>query len=101
GIRDGHVTGVQTCALPISRHEQQTPGNDGDRARLSAQVLAEVLDRTGDEKITVLSTVQGLGGRHGVEDDSEVAAAAVAALEPRRSEERRGGEGGRGQWGPE
>src|SRR6266508_4690912 len=28
GIRDGHVTGVQTCALPISRHrpDDQLPG---------------------------------------------------------------------------
>src|SRR5437870_10941425 len=24
GIRDGHVTGVQTCALPISSHAQAT-----------------------------------------------------------------------------
>src|SRR5690625_6253197 len=24
GIRDGHVTGVQTCALPISRSADQT-----------------------------------------------------------------------------
>src|SRR5439155_12966517 len=25
GIRDGHVTGVQTCALPISTHSQLPP----------------------------------------------------------------------------
>src|SRR5207253_3548942 len=25
GIRDGHVTGVQTCALPILRREAVTP----------------------------------------------------------------------------
>src|SRR5689334_23739777 len=30
GIRDGTVTGVQTCALPISSHEDQS-GNQGDR----------------------------------------------------------------------
>src|SRR5690625_362166 len=27
GIRDGHVTGVQTCALPISAQDQIHPGN--------------------------------------------------------------------------
>src|SRR5439155_14827830 len=27
GIRDGHVTGVQTCALPISRRKPQMSGN--------------------------------------------------------------------------
>src|SRR5207253_5535222 len=30
GIRDGHVTGVQTCALPISS-TRSTPGNDCDQ----------------------------------------------------------------------
>jgi polysaccharide pyruvyl transferase WcaK-like protein len=69
-------------AVVLTRHEQQTPGDDADRARLSARVLADVVDRTGDsERITVLSTAQGLGG-HGVEDDGDVAKAAVAALEP-------------------
>lgn len=73
-------------AVVLTRHEQQSPGNDADRARLSAQVLAEVLDRTGDaERVTLLSTVQGLG-RHGFEDDSEVATAAVGMLEPRQRE---------------
>src|SRR5690606_41000907 len=27
GIRDFHVTGVQTCALPISRLESESPGS--------------------------------------------------------------------------
>src|SRR5439155_2130171 len=29
GIRDGHVTGVQTCALPISRATLLSGGGDG------------------------------------------------------------------------
>jgi polysaccharide pyruvyl transferase WcaK-like protein len=70
-------------AVVLTRHEQQALGGERDRVQLSTRVLAEVLDRTGDERVTVLSTVQGLGGR-GFEDDSEVAAAAVAALEPSR-----------------
>jgi polysaccharide pyruvyl transferase WcaK-like protein len=71
-------------AVVLTRHEQQAPDDDAGRARLSARVLADVLDRTGDdERITVLSTAQGFGG-HGVEDDSDMAKAAVAALDPRR-----------------
>ena len=70
-------------AVVLTRHEQQALGGERDRVQLSTRVLAEVLDRTGDERVTVLSTVQGLGGL-GLEDDSEVAAAAVAALEPSR-----------------
>src|SRR5690625_8037799 len=33
GIRDGHVTGVQTCALPISSRPCSAPGDPG-RERL-------------------------------------------------------------------
>src|SRR5207244_1908884 len=70
-------------AVVLTTHEQQAPGDDIDRARLSARVLGEVLDRTGDERVTVLSTSQGLGSK-GFEDDGVVAAAAVAGLEPER-----------------
>src|SRR5437870_6871634 len=31
GIRDGHVTGVQTCALPIFRDEDVPSGGNPDR----------------------------------------------------------------------
>src|SRR5439155_12594151 len=31
GIRAGHVTGVQTCALPISRHASPARGTDRRR----------------------------------------------------------------------
>src|SRR5690606_39793910 len=41
GIRDFHVTGVQTCALPISTHTQITshlrPGELRDGAALAAR----------------------------------------------------------------
>lgn len=79
--RDGATPGG--VAVVLTRHEQQSPGNELDRVRLSARILADVLEHTGDERVTLLSTAQGLGA-HGVEDDSEVAAAAVAALEPRQ-----------------
>src|SRR5690625_3636910 len=37
GIRDGHVTGVQTCALPISAefYQQALPGFMADEPRLN------------------------------------------------------------------
>src|SRR6266508_1676494 len=41
GIRDGHVTGVQTCALPICRGR---PGRPGD---LEEDLLAVDLDGPG------------------------------------------------------
>src|SRR5207253_5804999 len=38
GIRDGHVTGVQTCALPISNRRLK-PGPKGPRAELIRAVV--------------------------------------------------------------
>src|SRR5690625_7706134 len=61
GIRDGHVTGVQTCALPISGL-QRFPDDDG-LTRLHLHALAEKGD----------------------------ASALLEQTEPRRSEERRVG----------
>src|SRR5215208_7579052 len=41
GIRDGHVTGVQTCALPILRFSRSAPNGavplrDGDHTAVNA-----------------------------------------------------------------
>src|SRR5437660_2147727 len=44
GIRDGHVTGVQTCALPISARPAEPPDYvciDDPEARLAAQAQRE------------------------------------------------------------
>lgn len=68
-------------AVVLTTHVQHPPADGTDRARLSARVLADVLERTQDELVTVLSTAQGFGAR-GVEDDSAVATVAVAALTP-------------------
>src|SRR5207302_5723019 len=40
GIRDFHVTGVQTCALPISRLDQMTVGILRDELGLHAPVTS-------------------------------------------------------------
>src|SRR5690606_39721501 len=86
GIRDFHVTGVQTCALPISRAASPEPG---DAARgFEAAVRAD-----------------GLGALEW--SDAAIALRARLGLLRRaigepwpRSEERRGGKGGRSR-GPE
>src|SRR5690348_17794400 len=60
GIRDGRVTGVQTCALPISHldaaaHILEAVSRDGDALALqvptdgSVRSLRAVLDRLDDE----------------------------------------------------
>src|SRR5215510_14699054 len=49
GIRDGHVTGVQTCALPISRVVACLDGNASDPAG-----LARAYDAQGADEIVLL-----------------------------------------------
>src|SRR5438309_6828896 len=52
GIRDGTVTGVQTCALPISRMSG-VPGYKKARARVLTCVVQD------DEKIDEIHELQG------------------------------------------
>src|SRR5437870_11363037 len=40
GIRDGHVTGVQTCALPISLHEPADRGGRRVHRAAGARLLS-------------------------------------------------------------
>src|SRR5207253_8206613 len=47
GIRDGHVTGVQTCALPISRQTSR-PSNDQLTIRLTTGKAPSFVANTGD-----------------------------------------------------
>src|SRR5439155_7292934 len=70
GIRDGHVTGVQTCALPISQE-----------AILDGEIVA--LDKDGMPRFQLLQP--RVGRKSGIE-----------AL--RRSEERRVGKECRSRW---
>src|SRR3712207_7873039 len=81
GIRDIGVTGVQTCALPIS-----TP-------------VTALLERG---KIPVVATVapDRDGVVHNVNADTAAAALAVALGAVKRSEERRVGKECRSRWSP-
>src|SRR5436309_15941558 len=75
GIRDFHVTGVQTCALPISR---EADGADAPPVERGAVRVRAVLDHDEPARAREL------------EDGAEID----------RSEERRGGKGWRSRWPP-
>src|SRR5690625_2739371 len=97
GIRDGHVTGVQTCALPISE------------ALLAQAGALQVLAATEEGDPPVAQPDEVLGGQHrpaavlGIH--CRVAAGTTVRVDGDerdavRSEERRVGKGGRwgGRW---
>src|SRR5690606_39988064 len=80
GIRDFHVTGVQTCALPISSGELRVVEGDGE-------VVGE-----GTLLRYLVEVEEGLPG-----DPADFAAAVEHVLSD-RSEERRGGKECRRRW---
>src|SRR5207253_5204495 len=97
GIRDGHVTGVQTCALPISTGAHEAVElRDGDPERFGwkgvLQAVANVTDRIGPELDGLDAADQAGIDRILVELDGTPNKAS-------RSEERRVGKGGRGRGG--
>src|SRR5436305_9597778 len=86
GIRDADVTGVQTCALPISSFSDRRPSVlVVDDSALMRRVLSDVL-----------------GGAEGIAGAGEFRVVATARDGFDRSEERRVGKGGRSRrWGKE
>src|SRR5690348_17957267 len=95
GIRDGRVTGVQTCALPISR--ELSASEPRDLADLSAGEQALRIAR-----IARRAAAGGAGGWQGVDIDYGGRPNAVVNWERRRlarSEERRVGKEWRSRWG--
>src|SRR5690606_40458082 len=96
GIRDFHVTGVQTCALPISRHRIRGMLR-GSAARLAPRLtggvnLAVVGHSTAD---TLLSSSRVMDVMEAVPSGAELMS--EIAFQRVRSEERRvGREGGAG-----
>src|SRR5690606_41201427 len=86
GIRDFHVTGVQTCALPIL-------------VKLLAFIAARIVGFLVEDSVNSDGSLAGLA----VADDQLALAApnrnqAVNGLEAGRSEERRVGKECRGRW---
>src|SRR5690348_17472022 len=86
GIRDGRVTGVQTCALPILRDRMRT-----GRKPPRDVVLAFVADEEAGGR---------LGARHLVENHAELFDGCTEAISE-RSEERRVGKECRSRWSPD
>src|SRR5690625_7094178 len=64
GIRDGHVTGVQTCALPISTAKAAESTEQAQRARLQSRVFSVMQYRehpeTGEVMLTQEQIDEGL-----------------------------------------
>src|SRR3989440_8263696 len=84
GIRDLIVTGVQTCALPIS-----------ERARCQSQLL-RLLDHRGEDLGVAVPLIDRRIGRQAIEIAIAVDVPEIHA----RSEERRVGKECRSRWSP-
>src|SRR5260221_5311451 len=84
GIRDHCVTGVQTCALPISRY---------------VKGAVDVKNRFGNITATQLNGNTTISGGNGNIDVSNVTGSLVVT-NSFRSEERRVGKEGRSRWSP-
>src|SRR5690348_17509428 len=82
GIRDGRVTGVQTCALPISRRSRRPPPKPRRRPRPTLP------RRRRRREVDPMEAADDI-----LEADDE-------ALELPRSEERRVGKECRSRWSP-
>src|SRR5205807_4357687 len=95
GIRDYKVTGVQTCALPISqevgRRAQATSTRERVRAILDEHEIEQALARARHEHERCRKRDGGLE-MHRVTRGKRVEQQRV------RSEERRVGKGGRARW---
>src|SRR5690606_40798962 len=93
GIRDFHVTGVQTCALPIFLKRQARNFKKGrDLA------TAELKEPTLYDRPEVINTVYTAIPSHECQFINGETLVLVASEDGRRSEERRVGKGCRSGW---
>src|SRR5215510_16213838 len=79
GIRDGHVTGVQTCALPIFDHSNVVPVYDAGEADGHLYIAMRYVEGT-----DLRSLLRDMGTLHPAEASgilSQIAAALDAAHE--------------------
>src|SRR5690625_5899040 len=88
GIRDGHVTGVQTCALPISH----------TNLALALEIEPELPRLL--KRLHIMGGAINHRGNTGPTSEWNIAVDPEAAQRVLRSEERRVGEGGGGRGGP-
>src|SRR6266568_2012267 len=64
GIRDGTVTGVQTCALPIYRHQPGSQGRLADAAGRDGDDRRRPLHRLMPERVRVAVLAGGRSSEH-------------------------------------
>src|SRR2546427_6815755 len=87
GIRDLTVTGVQTCALPISA--QATGARQIDRATITATIRSATRFMVVPPEVIILCTQTPFSSLY-----------TICADDSRRSEERRVGKECRSRWSP-
>src|SRR5207253_5023701 len=88
GIRDGHVTGVQTCALPISAMARY---RRFDTARAATMTVSDAIERGAIESVRLR--------REGLRSAMSTLERALAAPAPSRVDEWRNGvQIGRASW---
>ena len=100
GIRDSPVTGVQTCALPISVHIENKCGSS---AWLVASVYMYVYSDPSEMRVRqALDLIQQLADRFGACDIAlkQFQVQYVGISNSDRSEERRVGKECRSRWSP-
>src|SRR5207253_8402228 len=90
GIRDGHVTGVQTCALPISARPAFGTAGEADADRKAGAFLEFLVS------LDTAKRVLGIESEALKELQARLDAGFERAVE--RSEERRVGKEWRGGW---
>src|SRR5439155_215488 len=94
GIRDGHVTGVQTCALPISCAKATNKRSEaGRRSRqLPARLITRIAARTGgDARARSASRTAVSPGREGMKPTASASTRKQPALAIRTLRRRRRG----------
>src|SRR5690606_41085119 len=97
GIRDFHVTGVQTCALPILRARLQ---RQLQRLVVHAKGECHVLSLVGGSRGLLARKVGAARSKQKQGNGRDEVALGHLALSGYRSEERRVGKGGRCDVGP-
>src|SRR5439155_14241148 len=100
GIRDGHVTGVQTCALPIfvAGLDPLLEGTTFEGTSNVARVAVRAGDAAAEMLVSLRASAAGLDAELRV---LSVGGRAVEAPGGGRSEERRGGKEWRARWSRE
>src|SRR5207253_7058957 len=99
--RDGHVTGVQTCALPILPRGARVAdalARAGGATRKAQLELVNLAAPIADGEQVVFPR-RGSASVTGSADPGAAAGPVHLSTATLRSEERRGGEGGRARWG--